>query len=70
MIFYFFFYRVLITFRSSNIFNKITNNDKLKIDATELKEQGKNIRQQLEKIMQSVAEQKQQASAEDKLMYG
>ena len=51
-------------------FNKITNNDKLKIDATELKEQGKNIRQQLEKIMQSVAEQKQQASAEDKLMYG
>ena len=51
-------------------FNKITHNDKLKIDATELKEQGKNIRQQLEKIMQSVAEQKQQASAEDKLMYG
>jgi uncharacterized protein len=51
-------------------FNKITNNENLKIDSSELKAQGINIRQQLEKIMQSVEEQRQQASPEHRLMYG
>lgn len=51
-------------------FNKITNNKNLKIDPNPLKEQGISIRQQLEKIMQSVEEQRQQASPEHKLMYG
>ena len=51
-------------------FNKITNNENLKIDSSELKAQGINIRQQLEKIMQSVEEQREQASPEHKLMYG
>jgi len=51
-------------------FNKLTNKDNLKMDSSELKEQGINIRQQLEKIMQSVEEQRQHASPENKLMYG
>jgi uncharacterized protein len=51
-------------------FNKITNNENLKIDPNPLKEQGIKIRQQLETIMQSVEEQRQQASPEHKLMYG
>jgi uncharacterized protein len=51
-------------------FNKITNNENLKIDSSELKVQGIHIRQQLEKIMHSVEEQRQQASPEHKLMYG
>lgn len=51
-------------------FNKLTNKDNLKIDSSELKEQGINIRQQLEKIMQSVEEQREQSSPEHKLMYG
>jgi uncharacterized protein len=51
-------------------FNKITNIENFKIDSGELKAQGINIRQQLEKIMQSVEDQRQQASPEHKLMYG
>lgn len=51
-------------------FNKITNNENLKIDPNPLKEQGIKIRQQLETIMQSVEEQRQQTSPEHKLMYG
>jgi uncharacterized protein len=51
-------------------FNKITKIENFKIDSGELKAQGINIRQQLEKIMQSVEDQRQQASPEHKLMYG
>jgi uncharacterized protein len=51
-------------------FNKITNIENFKIDSGELKAQGINIRQQLEKIMQSVEDQRQQSSPEHKLMYG
>jgi uncharacterized protein len=51
-------------------FNKITNIENFKIDSSELKSQGINIREQLEKIMQSVEDQRQQASPEHKLMYG
>lgn len=50
--------------------NKITKIENFKIDSGELKAQGINIRQQLEKIMQSVEDQRQQASPEHKLMYG
>lgn len=50
--------------------NKIAKNDNLKIDTKELKAQGIKIREQLQKIMHSVNEGKQQESPEDKLMYG
>lgn len=51
-------------------FDKLTTTDNLKIDPTKLKKQGVNIRQQLDKIMQSIQEQRQQLPPEQKSMYG
>jgi uncharacterized protein len=51
-------------------FGKITNTDNLKIDPTQLKKQGIIIRQQLDKIMQSIQEQRQQLPPDQKSMYG
>jgi uncharacterized protein len=58
---------------------KITNNESLKIDTQELREQGASLKTRMEKIIQSYAEQQQQGqqeqgaspkSVKDGVMYG
>src|SRR5918996_2417310 len=58
--------------------SKITNNESLKIDTQQLREQGANLKMRMEKIIQSVAEQQQEqgqqgqspARSRDEVMYG
>ena len=44
--------------------DKITNNESLKIDTQELREQGASLKNRMEKIIQSYAEQQQQGQHE------
>ena len=55
--------------------SKITNNESLKIDTQQLREQGANLKMRMEKIIQSVAEQQQEqgqspARIREGVMYG